>query len=181
MHLRKKTLLFATTIATLVMAVTAAVGPSTLFWTDDTRTQRNVVEQQINSISYVQSLLLDAETGQRGYALTGDEVFLQPYYIAGSQLPTALKNLRLKYQNDFPAQITRVEDLIKHATQEMDHLDQAVQLRAEKGYEAAKADVETGQGKQIMDYVRSLGVDLIFDEVHEIAQGGLSDQVQRLR
>jgi hypothetical protein len=42
MPVRKKTLLFATTTATMVMAVTAAVGPFTLFWTDNTRTQRNV-------------------------------------------------------------------------------------------------------------------------------------------
>ena len=170
MAVRKKTLLLATTAATLVMAVTAAVGPFTLFWTDDTRTQRNIVERQINTIRYVQSLLVDAETGQRGYALTGNEAFLQPYYIAGSQLPTALKDLRLEYQDDFPAEVAQVEDLIKHATQEMDHLDQAVRLRAEKGYEAAKADAEAGRGKQIMDYVRGLSVDLIFDEAHEIAQ-----------
>jgi CHASE3 domain sensor protein len=51
----------------------------------------------------VQSLLVDAETGQRGYALTGNEAILQPYYIAGSQLPTALKNLRLDYEDDFPS------------------------------------------------------------------------------
>jgi CHASE3 domain sensor protein len=110
MAVRKKTLLLATSTATLVMAVTAAVGPFTLFWTDDTRTQRNVVERQINNIRYVQSLLVDAETGQRGYALTGKEAILQPYYIAGSQLPTALKNLRLEYQNDYPAEIAQVED-----------------------------------------------------------------------
>jgi diguanylate cyclase (GGDEF)-like protein len=170
MPVRTKILLFATTAVTLVMAVTAAVGPFTLFWTDDTRSQRNVVERQINSIRYVQSLLLDAETGQRGYALTGDEVFLQPYYIAGSQMPTALKNLRLEYQDDFPDQVAQVEDLIKHATQEMDQLDQAVRLRTESGYDAAKADAETGRSKQIMDYVRGLSVDLIFDETHEIAQ-----------
>lgn len=170
MPVRKKTLLLATTTATLVMAVTAAVGPFTLFWTDNTRTQRNVVERQINSIRYVQSLLVDAETGQRGYALTGNEAILQPYYIAGSQLPTALKNLRLDYEGDFPAEIAQVEDLIKHASQEMDHLDQAVRLRAGNGYEAAKADVETGRGKQIMDYVRAVSADLIFDEAHEIAQ-----------
>jgi CHASE3 domain sensor protein len=120
--------------------------------------------------------IVDAETGQRGYALTGKEAILQPYYIAGSQLPTALKNLRLEYENDFPAEIAQVEDLIKHATQEMNHLDQAVRLRAQNGYEAAKADIETGRGKEIMDYVRAVSVDLIFDEAHEIAE--LDNQLQ---
>jgi CHASE3 domain sensor protein len=110
---RKASLLFATGAATLDMAVTAAVGPTTLFWTNETRLERNVVEAQIDRIRNAQSLLVDAETGERGYALTEKGDFLQPYYIAVSQLPSALKSLRVSYQGDPAEEIGRVRAFIK--------------------------------------------------------------------
>ena len=48
--------------------------------------QRNVF------VAYV--ALLDAETGVRGYLLTGDESFLQPYRLAEREAPAAIRRLR---------------------------------------------------------------------------------------
>lgn len=166
---RTPKLLIAAATATLVMSVTAAVGPFTLFWTNQTRTERNLVEQQLDSIRTVQGLLVDAETGERGYALTGMETFLRPYYLATSQLPGAIKALRENYRNDPSDEVTQVEDLIEQTESKMDHLDMVIKLRSTQGAAAAINEIATGNGKQLMDQVRSLGSELIQAEGEEVA------------
>ncbi|WP_434704894.1 GGDEF domain-containing protein [Pseudomonas sp. Z1-12] len=151
------------------MAVTAAVGPITLFWTNETRLERNVVEAQIDRIRNVQGLLVDAETGERGYALTEKDAFLQPYYIAVSQLPSALKSLRASYQNDPAEEVGRVEEFARHSELRMVHLDQVIKLVSLHGNDAAEAEIAAGGGKDLMDTVRTLGAELIADETEELA------------
>ncbi|WP_225776314.1 CHASE3 domain-containing protein [Pseudomonas sp. Marseille-Q5115] len=169
MPYRTPRLLIAATAATVVMTITAAVGPFTLFWTNQTRTERNQVEQQLDSIRAVQGLLVDAETGERGYALTGKDVFLQPYYVARSQLPSALQTLRISYEEDLPEEITKVKDFIEHTDLVIGHLDMVVKLRSEGGLEAAAAEVASGNGKHLMDYVRDVSSEVIRGEVQEVA------------
>lgn len=175
MPYRKSSLLLAATLATLVMSITAAVGPLTLFWSNHTRTERNLVERQLESIRGVQSLLVDAETGQRGYALTGRDVFLQPYYTAVSQLPLALKNLDLVYQGDFPEEVARARSLISQARLTMDHLATVVRLRGSRSFSPEEVENTTAEGKALMDAVREASADLIFDETQEVA--ALDDQL----
>lgn len=172
---RKSSLLLAAVSATLVMSITAAVGPLTLFWSNHTRTERNLVEQQLQGIRNVQSLLVDAETGQRGYALTGSDVFLQPYYMAVSELPSALKYLEFVYKGDLPEEVAKVEDLISQARLTMEHLATVVRLRSSRGFGPAEAENTTAQGKALMDAVRAASADLIFDETQEVAE--LDDQL----
>ncbi|WP_434559409.1 sensor domain-containing diguanylate cyclase [Pseudomonas sp. R1-6] len=166
---RKASLLIATAAASIVMAVTAAVSPTTLFWTNETRLERNVVEAQIDRIRNVQSLLVDAETGERGYVLTEKEVFLQPYYIAISQLPPALKSLRESYQGDPAEEVGRVEEFIRHAEMKMAHLDRVVKLVSPHGNDAAVTEIAAGGGKALMDTVRTISAELISDEAEELA------------
>jgi CHASE3 domain sensor protein len=172
---RKPSLLFAATTATLVMSITAAVGPISLFWTNVTRTERNSVEHQLDSIRVLQSLLVDAETGERGYALTGKEKFLQPYYVARSQLPEAIRSLRHSYENDFHDEVEKVETLIGRAEQKMSHLDAVVKLRSERGAEVAASEVANGNGKQLMDSVRDMSEEMIRAETQEV--GELDDKL----
>jgi signal transduction histidine kinase len=47
----------------------------------------------LNRVEHVRLLLIDRETGVRGYLLTGDPAFLAPYQAAGQQLPQALSEL----------------------------------------------------------------------------------------
>src|SRR4051812_19107299 len=49
------------------------------------------------------SLLKDAETGHRGYLLTGDDAFLEPFQTAVAGIPTHLGALALATSNE-PAQ-----------------------------------------------------------------------------
>ena len=177
MPYRKTSLLVAATLATAVTALTATIGPVTLLWTNQTRLERNRVEYELESVRTVQGLLVDAETGQRGYALTGKELFLQPYYIATSLLPDALGDLRKAYQGDSQEDLERVQDVIKYAGLRMAHLEQVIALRRDSGFEAAEAEVATGRGKELMDHVRSVCSDLLASAHQE--QASLDDRLER--
>lgn len=167
---RKPSLLVATATTTLVMAITAGVGPITLFWTNETRLERNVVELQVESIRNVQSLLVDAETGERGYALTEKDEFLEPYFVALSQFPLAIKTLRRVYKQDTPEEIEAVELLISSAERELQHLAQVVHVMNQQGSAEAKAIIADGKGKAMMDTIREISAGLISDEIDELAE-----------
>src|SRR4051812_13581545 len=56
------------------------------------------------------SLLVDAETGQRGYVITGDEGFLEPYNAATPHIEATLGELR-RLTSDNPSQQRRIPEL----------------------------------------------------------------------
>src|SRR6266852_8360806 len=64
--------------------------------------------QVLEHIAEVLSLLKDAETGQRGYVITGDEAFLEPYQAGTSNVHTVVKELR-DLTADNPNQQKRID------------------------------------------------------------------------
>ncbi|HYO51396.1 sensor histidine kinase [Archangium sp.] len=50
-------------------------------------------QMALTQLERVRQLIVDRETGIRGYLLTGDPVFLEPYQAAGQQLPLAMEEL----------------------------------------------------------------------------------------
>jgi len=95
------------------------------------------------------SALQDAETGQRGYLLTGDLAYLVPYEQAKRVLPTFLARLRNARDSAALAELDRA------ATAKLAELDQSVALFREAGLDAALAVVRGGEGKQEMDAART--------------------------
>src|ERR671933_773932 len=63
-----------------------------------------------SSIEAVLSLMKDVETGARGYALTNDPIYLEPYDAALNQLPAELNRLR-KLVGNSPSSRKRVSKL----------------------------------------------------------------------
>ncbi|HEY5022207.1 MAG TPA: CHASE3 domain-containing protein, partial [Gemmatimonadaceae bacterium] len=61
----------------------------------------------LERVAGVLSLLKDAETGQRGYIITGNESFLEPYQAAGTAIATTVDELR-ELTSDNPAQQKRI-------------------------------------------------------------------------
>jgi len=66
--------------------------------------------QVLRQISVVQQLVTEAETGQRGFVLTGDRSYLEPYERASAKLPHALERLQ-RLTADNPSQQRRLEAL----------------------------------------------------------------------
>jgi PAS domain S-box-containing protein len=111
-------------------------------------------EDTLLSLERVLSVARDAETGQRGFLLTGDVRYLEPYYAAIASLSDRVVKLRSKLSAD-PAdrgEIDALQSLIKAKTDELAH---TIDLYQGGGHAAALAVVESGQGKRIMELIRA--------------------------
>ena len=115
------------------------------------------------------STLKDAETGQRGYLLTGDERYLEPYSNARAELPNELNKVR-PLLSGRAAQLRRLEILETVSKQKMDELESTIVERRAGRAEAALAIVHTERGKVYMDRIRSLVVDMEAAERELVSQ-----------
>jgi PAS domain S-box-containing protein len=110
--------------------------------------------QILRQLISLESTLADAETGQRGFLLTGDSRYLDPYVSAISRIRTNQIDLqRTAAAGELPA--NNVDQLIRLSNLKMEELDQTVQIRKTKGLQAALAIMRTDRGKQIMDQCRA--------------------------
>ncbi|QDG94412.1 response regulator (plasmid) [Rhizobium sp. NIBRBAC000502774] len=123
----------------------------------------------IVAIDLLQSDVQDAETGQRGYLLTGNERYLEPYERARSQLTARFKELELFVGANLVQQ-RRLGELRSHVDRKLDELARTIALRRDGNAEAALAIVNSDVGKIAMDAVRSTIGDMRTEETQERAQ-----------
>jgi signal transduction histidine kinase/DNA-binding response OmpR family regulator/CHASE3 domain sensor protein len=96
----------------------------------------------------------DAETGQRGFLLTGSERYLEPYNNAVTLAATNLEKVTALTQDNDTQQANLVP-LRRHITAKLAELERTVVLRRTNGFDAALAIVSTDQGKAEMDAIRA--------------------------
>ncbi len=100
------------------------------------------------------STFQDAETGQRGFLLTGDDHYLEPYDRAVATLDSELPRLRALIA-DNPQQIERFDALEHSGHSKMAELKQTIDLRRSGRPDASLAVVKTDRGKRYMDEIRT--------------------------
>jgi diguanylate cyclase (GGDEF)-like protein/PAS domain S-box-containing protein len=99
------------------------------------------------------SELRDAETGQRGYTMTGDDAFLEPYLEVRDRIIGHLEELRqLTSISATHKHLDALGPLIEDKMAEMRHV---IELRRNHDMTAAITVVRNSQGKRIMDSIRS--------------------------
>ena len=106
--------------------------------------------------------LVDAETGQRGFLLTGQDEFLQPYNDALAHLDERLETLKDKTRSNIRQQ-NRLTTLQKMADEHLRLLRQGIELRR-KSEKEAQAFVASGTGKKQMDAIRNLVAEMEREE-----------------
>jgi PAS domain S-box-containing protein len=111
-------------------------------------------EDTMLSLERVLSVARDAETGQRGFLLTGDSLYLDPYYAAIASLSQRVAALRSNLSGDLAGtrQLDELQRLIRAKT---DELTKTIDLDRGGRHAAAIALVMSGQGKQFMDLIRT--------------------------
>ncbi len=100
------------------------------------------------------STMQDAETGQRGYLLTGNDKYLAPYNAAVADVGARLDAVAA-LTGDNATQQTNIVQLRRHLDAKLGELGETIDLRRGKGAEAALALVNTDRGKFEMDAIRS--------------------------
>ena len=118
----------------------------------------------IMSFSRLLSALQDAETGQRGFIMTGDERYLDPYNDAVVTIPQGVDTIA-SLTADNPVQQGRVASLRRDVEAKLAELEQTIALRRSQGRDAAAAVVEAGRGKAVMDAIRAQLDDMQQEEI----------------
>lgn len=118
---------------------------------------------------------VDAETGQRAFLLTGNEVFLQPYTGARADIQRSLDSLRLLVRGE-PAQGARINAIEGLIPDRFAHLDTGIALRRKGATDTAESANRLLAGKAKMDQLRGLVADLQAREKAVLAERGLAEQ-----
>jgi CHASE3 domain sensor protein len=106
------------------------------------------------SISGVLKDLIDMETGQRGYLLTGDQSYLQPYTDAKDRIGTDLASLRTELANRPEVERSLESQLEAWAKSKQLDMERTIDLR-QRGYRHRSFMlVNTNEGKGYMDEAR---------------------------
>jgi PAS domain S-box-containing protein len=152
---------FAVLLAVLMIntAVTRrqiAIQDSNQEWVE--HTQRVLLE-----LRTVESLLTDAETGQRGFLYTGEARYLEPYNHALTEVNTHMDKLAVLVA-DNPQQSPRMPELRAISKRKMDELAYTIELYRAGKKDEARAFVLSDVGRIDMGKIRSLMAGMSDDE-----------------
>lgn len=109
----------------------------------------------LNALADVFSTLKDAQIGQRGYIITGQNHFLEPHKEAVVHIQEQFRWLEQLLAND-PTQQTYLTTLEQEVTSWLTFAEETLRLRKEQGFELARHLALTGTGREAMDNVRTL-------------------------
>ena len=140
--------------AAIALAVTAFVVALAGFnWIDRMLNKVAVARSILAETVEMRVALVDAETGMRGYALTGDPLYLQPHTLAVARLPGIRKRLDGLTTDDAEARAlfkeieANLDRLLTHWTLTIDLVKKGDPLRAQ-------AVIQGGRGRAAMDELR---------------------------
>ncbi|HEY9833410.1 MAG TPA: CHASE3 domain-containing protein, partial [Stenomitos sp.] len=115
----------------------------------------NYSQKVLQELENVLSSVTEAETGQRGYLLTGQQSYLEPYNLAVKTMGEQLAVLETLTESD-PQQQQLLSHLEPLIAQKFTELRGTIELRQNKGFQAANQVVLTHQGQLLMEQVRTL-------------------------
>ena len=140
---------------------------STIQWVEHT-------DRVINNANEAVKLTVDLETGMRGYLLSGDEKFLEPYETARPRIKVALDTL-LELTSDNPVQTDRLRRLEALQAEWAGYAQSMIDLQRSSGdYRGA---VKAGRGKRLTDEIRKQFEDVI--EMEQQLRASRNEEVRR--
>jgi PAS domain S-box-containing protein len=145
------------TILFFGIAVVLISGIGAIFWTGqiaiqsavDVRRHDSVVQRLQDTLS----TLKDAETGQRGFLLTGNRTYLEPYNVAVSGIPLYINAIK-SYADSGEIPAEEMRGIVAGINEKMAELARTVELTREGRTEEALAVVNTSDGNRTMQDIR---------------------------
>ncbi len=142
----------------LAVASVILVGLNALYYWSfikQKETTGRVAQSQLilQKLEMVLSSVKDAETGQRGYVLTGKQTYLQPHNRAVQTITRQVQELKTLTVAD-PYQQQQLIILKSLIAKKLAELNQTIDLRKNQGFDAALSVVLTNRGQELMDQIR---------------------------
>ncbi|MEJ8839257.1 CHASE3 domain-containing protein [Ramlibacter sp. AN1133] len=129
-----------------------------------------------NTVGKLLQHMLDAETGSRGYLLTGDPRYLEPYNAAVAEISQQLDRLRTAYAPN-SSEAGTLNALTLNVQRKLAEMDLSVRMRKQGNEEAWKSVLLTDVGKEHMDAIRAQAGRLIDSATRRMAEA--QDRVER--
>lgn len=143
-------------LAIVLLVAVAASGMVGLGAIEDLSYEFEVADRPATVHRTLETLLSatqDIETGQRGFLLSGNDAYLEPYERGLAEVDPLLDTLdRLVSWN--PLQVRRMPVLRRRVEAVRSYYAESVSSRREQGLDESLARVQSGQGKMLMDSVR---------------------------
>jgi len=144
----------------LVIGAVAYRGMTKLIETSYQVAHTHHVLQELEAVLVT---MVDAESGERGYVITGEEWFLEPYQRALSRIQEELKRIET-LMTDNPRQQRRLDALKPLVVRRFDHLQTVIETRRGQGLSSATEVILAGEGKKMIDDVRKVIAEMEHEE-----------------
>jgi PAS domain S-box-containing protein len=154
--IRQQTERLTLAVALLLVLLTAILTYRAWAGFEQVRRAALITRQVGDGTTALLSSVKDAELGQRGFLLTGDDRYLAPYQAAVTQIPPGLDTLTRAVAGRDPDQIQRVDRLKPLVRDKMAELAESIELRRSQGIDLALAMVRSDRGKAAMDQIRAI-------------------------
>lgn len=157
-----------------IMLVMLGIGASyrlTLNKLDETTSWVIHTYEVQSDLRLLKRQLVDAETGQRGFALTEQENFLDPYNQTLASFDQTISELKT-LMDDNPEQVARINEVEELADLKFAEMAETIRLIQADQREAMLALILSGEGKQIMDDIR-----LLLDEMEATEMNLLASRI----
>jgi methyl-accepting chemotaxis protein len=145
-------------LALAILVIIGAVAYHSIGKLTDTARWVDHTQQVLVTLENVLSTMKDAETGQRGYLLTGEDKYLEPFHVAQGAIDGEMKALRELTKDNLNQQrrIDVLEPLIRSKDGKLAELLETIEVRKDKtrGFDAALQIVRADKGKKLMDDIR---------------------------
>lgn len=137
-----------------VMLLTTIVPFQLASWAHSSQGALRASQQKVTLLAGLLTEMQDAETGQRGFIITGKEEFLAPYYTALAAF--AVTRIELQQLPDGAADWRpAIDNLYRIADLKLTELAETIAMRREKGFMAVQPVIASARGKQYMDELRA--------------------------
>lgn len=162
----------------------AVLAAALMFFVNDTNFDKSTAAtahieeaaQTLSSLNKLLAHLMDAETGQRGYLLTGEARYLEPYTAATGEINHTLDTLH-QLLKPYPDQLVEYDIMARQISRKLSELDLTVRMRTADQEDAWKFVMTTNVGQEHMDVIRAQVIKLSLSSAGRMAQG--KDQIQK--
>ena len=161
-------------VGVVYLAVIGAIAYTSVARFAETSARAERTHVVLRTLEETFSLVTGAETGSRGFVITGDPRYLEPYRSAEVDAVARLRSLETLI--DDPGQRERLTRLIPLVARRFAMLDESVRLRANAGFDDAASMTATGRGRLVMDSIRAVVDAMSAGETARLRDRSLAEQ-----
>ena len=169
----EKTTLVTFWVAALALLIVGAISIRSLF---ELGREMDAVQHSYRVLEQNEHLLtnmIDVQSGQRGYIITGLDEFLDTYHASRLAAQQAVQELR-RLTADNPSRQLHIDKLEQQVVRRLNIAHELIELRRTQGFKAAQESLTLGVGKGVMDQIR-----LVLNTIESEERQQLAERKQR--